>query len=82
MILRPQRVRGLAALCRESSPAFAGWARGYGVIEHSDLTCVHLTYARHVHLDGSPLEAGDFKPCPKGIPAARSIGSRPMSDTW
>ncbi|WP_371369168.1 xylulose 5-phosphate 3-epimerase [Pseudomonas sp. QL9] len=36
------------------------------------LTCaglwlvVHMTYARHVHLDGAPLQPADFKPRPEG----------------
>ena len=36
------RVQEMAALYRQKSPDFAGWAAGYGVIEHTDLTQVRV----------------------------------------
>lgn len=37
------RHRELAQLCQQGSPAFAHWARGYGVIEHSATTQVRVS---------------------------------------
>lgn len=91
---------------RESDPAFARWAEGYGLIRHSVATQIqvyalgkllcargfqadtaevfrllaaadrvtamscwlvgHLSYARHVRLDGRALQAADFKEDPQG----------------
>ena len=31
-----------AASCRNADPAFAGWARGYGAIEHTNATQVRV----------------------------------------
>jgi phosphoketolase len=88
---------------RSRNPEAEAWARGYGPIQHSQVTqarifaladefsdrdlntplfeilaaadrvacaamwlVVHATYARKVHLDGSPLRAGEFKNDPQG----------------
>ena len=46
-----------AARCRAADPAFAGWARGYGPIRHSDQTQVRVFQAlERLRADGTPAD--------------------------